>query len=88
MRNKLFTTNAWKDYLSWEKESPKTLKRVNDLIEDICRNGYTGIGKPESLAGDLTGYWSRRINQEDRIVYKVDDENAYFLACKSHYRRK
>lgn len=63
-----------------EKPSKKSA-----LIDDICRNGNTGIGKPEPLVGNLTGYWSRRINDKDRLIYKIDEENVYILACRYHY---
>lgn len=83
--NKVFTDNAWKDYSYWVKEDRKTLKRINKLIDDISRNGNEGIGKPEMLLGDLSGYWSRRINEKDRLVYKIDNENIYILSCRYHY---
>ena len=83
--NKVFTDNGWKDYVYWQTEDRKTLKKINSLIEDICRNGNEGIGKPEPLTGNLTGFWSRRINDKDRIIYKIDDTNVYILACKYHY---
>ena len=84
-RNRLFTPNAWEDYLYWQRHDAATLRKVNRLIEDVCRNGHEGIGKPEPLAGDLAGFWSRRVNKKDRLVYRVTDENAYFIACRSHY---
>lgn len=84
-RNRVFTPNAWEDYLYWQSHDKKTLRKVNALIEDVCRNGYEGIGKPEPLADDLSGYWSRRVNDKDRLVYRVTDTMAYFLACRSHY---
>ena len=62
-----------------------TRKDNNTLIEDICRNGNEGIGKPEPLTGNLTGFWSRRVNDKDRIIYKIDDDNVYILACRYHY---
>ena len=83
--NKLFTDNAWKDYVYWETEDKKTLKRINKLIEDISRNGNEGIGKPEPLVGDLAGFWSRRINEQDRLIYKVEGNDIYILACRFHY---
>ena len=67
--NKVFTENGWKDYVYWQTEDRKTLKKVNSLIEDICRNGNEGIGKPELLRGNLVGFWSRRINDKDRLIY-------------------
>ena len=72
----VFTENGWKDYTYWQTEDRKTLKRINKLIDDIVRNGNTGIGKPEGLKGNLSGFWSRRIN---------DADNVYILACRYHY---
>ena len=83
--NKIFTDNAWIDYLYWEKQDRKTLKRINVLIDDISRNGNQGIGKPEPLLGDLSGFYSRRINQKDRLIYKTDGQNIFIIACRSHY---
>ena len=80
--NKVFTENGWADYTFWETEDRKTLKKINKLIEDICRNGNEGIGKPEALSGNLAGYWSRRINDKDRLIYKIDENNVYILACR------
>ena len=82
--NKIFTDNAWQDYLYWEKQDKKTLKRINALIEDISRNGNQGIGKPEPLLGDLSGFCSRRINPKDRLIYKTLGENIFIIACRSH----
>ena len=62
-------------------------KKINSLIEDVCRNGNQGIGKPEPLTGDLAGFWSRRINDKDRLIYQIDDENVYILACRYHYSK-
>ena len=75
--NKVFTENGWADYTFWETEDRKTLKKINKLIEDICRNGNEGIGKPEALSGNLAGYWSRRINDKDRLIYKIDELTAF-----------
>ncbi len=86
--NKVFTENGWADYTFWETEDRKTLKKINKLIEDICRNGNEGIGKPEALSGNLAGYWSRRINDKDRLIYKIDENNVYILACRYHYSDK
>ena len=83
--NKLFTDNAWKDYVYWETEDRKTLKRINQLIDDISRNGNSGIGKPEPLTGELSGFWSRRINDKDRLIYKIDGSDICILACRYHY---
>ena len=83
--NKSFTDNGWEDYRYWQTEDPKTLKRINRLIEDIARNENSGIGKPEPLAGNLSGYWSRRINEKDRLVYTMDDDEIIILSCRYHY---
>jgi toxin YoeB len=86
--NKVFTKNGWGDYLYWQTEDRKTLKKINQLIEDIVRNGNDGVGKPEALSGNLSGFWSRRINDKDRLIYKIDSGNIYILACKYHYSEK
>ena len=83
--NKLFTENGWKDYVYRETEDRKTLKKINALLEDIARNGYTGIGKPEPLTGDLSSFWSRRINERDRLIYRIEQDNLYVLSCRYHY---
>ena len=80
--NKLFTDNGWKDYVYWETEDKKTLKRINKLLDDISRNGNEGIGKPEPLSGDLAGFWSRRINDKDWLIYKIVDNDICVLACR------
>lgn len=85
--NKLFSENGWADYVSWQTEDRKTLRRINQLIADIERNGSAGIGKPEPLRGDLSGFWSRRINDKDRLIYRVEGENIIILACRYHYGR-
>ena len=82
--NKLFTENGWADYTYWQKEDRKTLKRINYLIEDNSRNGNKGTGKPEPLTGNLTGFWSRRINDKDRLIYKIDADNICILSCRFH----
>lgn len=83
--NKVFTKNGREDYIYWQTEDKKTLKKINKLIEDICRNGNSGIGKPEPLLRDLSGFWSRRINEKDRLVYKIDEKNVYIISCRYHY---
>lgn len=83
--NKVSTMNGWKDYVYWQTEDRKTLKKINSLLEDIDCNGNDGMGKPESLTGNLTGFWSRRINAKDRLIYKIDEKNIYILACRYHY---
>lgn len=81
----LFTPEAWDDYLWWQKSDRATLKRLNRLIEDICRNGYEGIGKPEPLRQNLSGFWSRRITTEHRIVYAIEADTIQIVACRTHY---
>lgn len=80
--NKVFTKNGWIDYLFWQTEDKKTLKKINQLIRDIERNGNAGIGKPEPLIGDFAGFWSRRINSKDRLIYRLDENNIYIIACR------
>lgn len=80
--------NAWEDYLYWQKQDRKTLDKINKLLADICRNGYTGIGKPEQLRGDLSEYWSRRIDEKNRIVYSIATDTVNIIQCGSHYRDK
>ncbi len=86
--NKVFTKNGWDDYIYWQKEDRKTLRKINQLIEDIARSGNEGVGKPEALSANLAGFWSRRINDKDRLIYKIDNENIYILACRYHYGDK
>jgi len=80
-----FSTNAWDDYVSWQGEDKKMLKKINDLIKDIKCNPFDGIGKPEPLRFDLSGYWSRRIDREHRLVYKVIDDDLLIYSCRYHY---
>lgn len=79
---------AWEDYLYWQKQDKKTLKRINNLIQDIDRNGYDEIGKPEALTGNLQGYWSRRIDEKHRLVYRIKNNRIEILQCRTHYRQK
>lgn len=81
----IFSETAWDDYQYWIKTDKKTLKRVNALIQDIQRSPFSGIGKPEMLKHGLSGYWSRRINDEHRIVYKVEADSAYIAQVRYHY---
>ena len=84
--NLLWHENAWDEYCQWQIQDRKTLKRINDLIKDICRNPFSGIGKPEALKENLSSYWSRRIDKQNRIVYKQLDENTIIIIqCKNHY---
>jgi len=77
---------AWDDYLSWQLQDKKTIKRINQLIQDSVRNGYSGIGKPEPLKGELSGFWSKRIDDVNRFVYRLNDDGYLeVLSCKGHY---
>ena len=82
---KLWTARAWDGYLYWQTRDKATLKRINQLLQDIERGGYEGIGKPEPLRGDLSGWWSRRIDDVNRLVYRVQGENIEIIQCKGHY---
>ncbi len=80
-----FTENAWNDYQYWQKINKKLVKKINELIKDIKRSPFDGIGKPEPLKYDLAGYWSRRIDHEHRIVYQVVKNELKIYACRFHY---
>ncbi|MDR0881163.1 MAG: Txe/YoeB family addiction module toxin [Candidatus Adiutrix sp.] len=82
---KLWTDKAWDDYLYWQTQDKKTLKRVNNLLRDIERNGNTGIGKPEPLQHDLAGYWSRHIDDTHRLVYRIVNDQIEVTQCRTHY---
>lgn len=77
--------DAWQDYVYWQMQDKKTLKRINMLIKDIGRNPFDGIGKPEPLKGELSGFWSRRIDNEHRLVYVAEEDAVLIIACKGHY---
>lgn len=77
--------NAWEDYLWWRNQDRKVLKRINQLIQDVMRNGNEGIGKPEPLKYDFAGYWSRRITDEHRLVHEVTKDEVRIAACRYHY---
>jgi len=81
----IWDDNAWEDYVYWQTQDGKVLRRINLLIADILRNGNTGIGKPEPLRYDFAGYWSRRITDEHRLVYKIADGDVRIAACRYHY---
>jgi toxin YoeB len=84
----VFSKNAWEDYVSWQTEDKKTLKKINNLIKDIQISPYEGIGKPEPLKFDLAGLWSRRIDLEHRLVYKIEGADLLIYACRYHYDKK
>jgi toxin YoeB len=81
----IFTKISWEDYISWQTEDKKILKKINDLIRDIQRTPFEGKGKPEPLKFDLAGLWSRRIDREHRLVYKVEESNILIYSCRYHY---
>jgi len=83
--NKVFSDVAWQHYQYWAVTDKKILKKVNRLIHDIERNGNDGLGKPEPLKNELSGFWSRRITDVHRLVYSIDEDNIYIVKCKGHY---
>lgn len=83
---KIWDDEAWEDYLYWQTQDRKTLKRINLLIQDIDRNGYSGIGKPEPLKGNMQGYWSRRIDEVNRLVYRINGGKIEIIQCRTHYQ--
>ena len=82
-----FSQNSWEDYTSWQSEDKKMLNKINELVKDIQRNPYTGLGKPEPLKYDLAGFWSRRIDREHRLVYQVINNEILIYSCRYHYDR-
>ena len=80
----VWQTNAWEDYCHWQKQDKKILERVNELIKDCLRSPYEGIGKPEPLKGNYAGCWSRRITQEHRLIYKINERRLHILQCRYH----
>ncbi|MDO4327445.1 MAG: Txe/YoeB family addiction module toxin [bacterium] len=83
--NKLWQDEAWEDYLYWQTQDKRTLKRINQLLQDISRNGYEGIGKPEPLKGNYSGWWSRRIDEANRLIYRIHNGQIEIAQCRSHY---
>ena len=86
--SKLWQNEAWEDYVYWQTQDRRTLKKINRLLQDIERNGYNGIGKPEPLKGDLSGFWSVKIDDKNRIVFRIESGNIEIIQCGSHYRDK
>ena len=82
---KIWFEEAWDDYVYWQTQDGKTTKRINMLLRDISRNNNVGIGKPEPLKGELSGFWSRRIDETNRLVYRIKNETLEILSCKGHY---
>jgi toxin YoeB len=85
IRKLAWTDAAWADYLYWQGQDKKTLKRINKLIADAKRAPFEGMGKPEALRENLSGFWSRRIDESNRLVYAVNDEHLTIIACRYHY---
>ena len=83
-----FEPDGWADYLFWQQEDKKTIKLINKLLQDVSRNGNMGIGKPEALKGEFAGYWSRRIDDKNRLVYRIKDGRIEVVACRGHYGDK
>ena len=82
---KIWFDEAWADYLYWQREDKKILQRINELIKDTERNHFSGIGKPEPLRNNLSGFWSRRIDDKNRFVYRITNNTLEILSCKGHY---
>lgn len=83
---KLFSDTGWEDYSFWIENDAKTLKKIHRLIKDIDHSPFIGLGKPEPVKFELSGYWSRRINETDRLIYKVEKETMVIIACRYHYQ--
>ena len=89
MAEKIWSDDAWDSYVEWQTDNKKILKKINDLLKDIERNGEsTGKGRPEPLKGNWSGYYSREINEKDRLVYKITNGKIYIAQCKGHYDDK
>lgn len=82
---KVWFDEAWGDYIYWQTQDKKTLKRINMLLKDIERGNFDGIGKPEPLKGDMSGFWSRKIDDVNRLVYRIRDNVLEIVSCKGHY---
>ncbi|MCD7980950.1 MAG: Txe/YoeB family addiction module toxin [Clostridiales bacterium] len=85
---KIWFEEAWEDYLYWQTQDKKTIRRINSLLKDIERENFRGIGKPEPLKGELRGFWSRRIDDTNRLVYRIRDNELEILSCKGHYENE
>ena len=86
--HKKFSERGFEDYMYWQTQDKKTLRRINNLLKDIDRNGYNCIGKPEALKGELTGWWSVRIDEKNRLIFKIENEVVEITQCRSHYGEK
>ena len=83
--HKIWFDEEWIDYIYWQTQDKKTLKRINNLIKDTERNPFEGIGKPEPLKGNLSGFWSRHIDDTNRFVYRINNDKLEILSCRGHY---
>jgi toxin YoeB len=81
----IFVDESWEDYLYWQQTDKKKLRRINDLLKDIARNPFTGLGKPEPLKFNYKGFWSRRIDDEHRLIYRVQGDDIQIAKCRFHY---
>ncbi len=86
--NKIWSDNAWDDYVYWQTQDKKTLRKINELLKDIDRNGYKCKGKPEPLKGNLTGFWSVHIDQKNRLVFRIEGGSLEIAQCRTHYEDK
>ncbi|MBR4641209.1 MAG: Txe/YoeB family addiction module toxin [Selenomonadaceae bacterium] len=86
--NKIFSDSAFENYLYWQTQDKKTLKRINNLLKDIVRNGYNCISKPEPLRGELSGWWSVRIDEKNRLIFKIENNEIEIYQCGTHYGEK
>ncbi len=86
--NKQFSDRGFEDYIYWQTQDKKTLKRINKLLQEINRNGYNCMGKPEPLKGNLSGWWSVRIDEKNRLIFKIENETIEILECRNHYGDK
>ena len=85
MINIAFTNKAWEEYCYWQSQDKKTLKRINTILADIQRDNFVGIGKPEPLKNNFAGFWSRRIDDSNRLIYRINNNQIEILQCKGHY---
>ena len=85
MGNLIFSERAWEEYLYWQTQDKKTLKRINLLLKDILRNGFQGLGKSEPLRGNLSGLWGRRIDDKNRLVFKMENDHIEIIQLRGHY---
>ena len=88
MNKLVFLPEAWAEYIYWQGQDKRTLRKINQLLQEVSRNAFIGVGKPEPLKGSMAGWWSRRIDDENRLVYRVKSNNIEIAQCKGHYKDK